>query len=1032
MTIESNDRRKEYAGNGVATTFDGPRAFASSHIAVYLVDDTTAESILQGSGDYTLTGVGKTSTSVTMAVAPPVGQTLRIVRTVPVNQPTQFRNQGAFLPETHEQALDYLAMQAQQIEDDLAISRVEIPIAATESALAAAEQADMSAAQAAVSAAQAAVSASTAESAAGPTYASVGDGEAATAAGESFAVDNGDGTVSVYMRTVGGSTLQRTLATTAALAANAGATLVGTGEGMTLQSALDGVANRTALKALTPRSGARVFLREAGREGTFLWDGTVPILTHQNDPNEGVFVPPNAAAIGAWVRADAKRGVLVDWFGATPTGPSDTAVDSYAAILAALTFASKQTATFRYRVELGQGVYHLSAGITVPAAGAFILQGQGISTQIRGMDAGSGYPNHLLRFTSSTTDSRIADMMFYGGSSRQVKFAIKADVEMKHTNIANVWINNFSVAGIKSTDWSNDFEDIEFAFCAVGIWTAGSANNNDITINTCRFVSCEVPLVLGNGANIRVVNCDLQGAIASPYTKTFAYVSGGTCLTIDAPYIETQASGGGFVGMDFTSPEAVKIYAAIIFNNDPYYTDGEGTSITTTLSRNNSPTSRSSCAIRSALFSTPAYYAAGAGGAGYSNGAVTITAVNGNGTGASGTATTVSGAISAVGSITGGVDWQIGDEVIFDQGGNVTARGRVLATTTNNAISTVVIGGSAAVYAGNCRSLTIDDSWIGGTAYVALYNDPAYCEPGRTVIRQSEKATGSMDFVMLGANIGTTQVPFSNFQIDNLGYQTAAPQGHGIQNYFGNSFGSFTPTVSTFTRNSGRYQGLPSYRLQLNAAAQTSDKLSGSFTVGSSGAINAELVGRRIYFSVLGFESAANVKLRLTLAVTNGTSTVTRENRTTSTTFTQTAGIGRDEVSIVVPPTGGTVAWTIEVIAATAASQYVDIIGRPIIAMVGTPSESFPRWLSEQPLVGSTVWNPASIAAAGSETITLTVNGARAGDEVRVSLPYSLNGLTLSAWVSAANTVSLRLDNPSAAAIDLASGTWWVSVTPTG
>lgn len=75
-------------------------------------------------------------------------------------------------------------------------------------------------------AASATASASTAESVAGPTYANQATGEAATAAGESFAVDNGDGTVSVYLRTLGGSTLQRKLATTAALAASSGAALV--------------------------------------------------------------------------------------------------------------------------------------------------------------------------------------------------------------------------------------------------------------------------------------------------------------------------------------------------------------------------------------------------------------------------------------------------------------------------------------------------------------------------------------------------------------------------------------------------------------------------------------------------------------------------------------------------------------------------------------------------------------------------------------------------------------------------------------
>ena len=41
MTVISNDRRKEYPGNGVATTFNGPRAFEASDIVVYLVEFST-------------------------------------------------------------------------------------------------------------------------------------------------------------------------------------------------------------------------------------------------------------------------------------------------------------------------------------------------------------------------------------------------------------------------------------------------------------------------------------------------------------------------------------------------------------------------------------------------------------------------------------------------------------------------------------------------------------------------------------------------------------------------------------------------------------------------------------------------------------------------------------------------------------------------------------------------------------------------------------------------------------------------------
>lgn len=61
----------------------------------------------------------------------------------------------------------------------------------------------------------AALSAATAESAAGPTYPDTAAGLAATSDGEAFAVDNGDGTVTVWLNDGGVAVEQRTMATTA-------------------------------------------------------------------------------------------------------------------------------------------------------------------------------------------------------------------------------------------------------------------------------------------------------------------------------------------------------------------------------------------------------------------------------------------------------------------------------------------------------------------------------------------------------------------------------------------------------------------------------------------------------------------------------------------------------------------------------------------------------------------------------------------------------------------------------------------------
>jgi hypothetical protein len=96
-------------------------------------------------------------------------------------------------------------------------------------------------AEAVAAANEATASAATAEAAAGPTYASKAAGVAATATGQGFAVDNGDGTVTIYLKDGATNPAQRTLATVAFLASNAGAAAIKTSTGITVESAIAAV-----------------------------------------------------------------------------------------------------------------------------------------------------------------------------------------------------------------------------------------------------------------------------------------------------------------------------------------------------------------------------------------------------------------------------------------------------------------------------------------------------------------------------------------------------------------------------------------------------------------------------------------------------------------------------------------------------------------------------------------------------------------------------------------------------------------------
>lgn len=84
---------------------------------------------------------------------------------------------------------------------------------------------------------------------------------------------------------------------------------------------------------------------------------------------------------------------------------------------------------------------------------------------------------------------------------------------------------------------------------------------------------------------------------------------------------------------------------------------------------------------------------------------------------------------------------------------------------------------------------------------------------------------------------------------------------------------------------------------------------------------------------------------------------------------------------------------------------------------------------SATPLFASTSLNFGSIAAAGQLELTITVTGAAVGDAVVLAPPAAPEaGLVWAGRVSAANTVTVRVANITAAPIDPAAATWGAQV----
>lgn len=81
-------------------------------------------------------------------------------------------------------------------------------------------------------------------------------------------------------------------------------------------------------------------------------------------------------------------------------------------------------------------------------------------------------------------------------------------------------------------------------------------------------------------------------------------------------------------------------------------------------------------------------------------------------------------------------------------------------------------------------------------------------------------------------------------------------------------------------------------------------------------------------------------------------------------------------------------------------------------------------------LSGSATYDPPSLIDAAGTSTTVTVTGAALGDFALASFSLDLQGITVTAYVSATDTVTVRFQNESGGTLDLASGTLRVRVLP--
>jgi hypothetical protein len=109
-----------YAGAGTTGPFSVPfRFLENAHLRVIKTSTAGVDADLVLTADYTVTGAGAASGSVTLVAPLAVGEKLTVIRNVPATQEADYVPGDAFPAESHEVALDKLTMLVQQQGEEI-------------------------------------------------------------------------------------------------------------------------------------------------------------------------------------------------------------------------------------------------------------------------------------------------------------------------------------------------------------------------------------------------------------------------------------------------------------------------------------------------------------------------------------------------------------------------------------------------------------------------------------------------------------------------------------------------------------------------------------------------------------------------------------------------------------------------------------------------------------------------------------------------------------------------------------------------
>lgn len=121
MTISTTINKVSYSGNGATTTFAYTfKVFAATDLKVYIRDASGTETLQTITTHYTVSNVGNASGGNVDFVTPPSGTDKVIIqRVLPLTQTFDYVLNDPFPSDSHEDGLDKLTLQIQQVQEEV-------------------------------------------------------------------------------------------------------------------------------------------------------------------------------------------------------------------------------------------------------------------------------------------------------------------------------------------------------------------------------------------------------------------------------------------------------------------------------------------------------------------------------------------------------------------------------------------------------------------------------------------------------------------------------------------------------------------------------------------------------------------------------------------------------------------------------------------------------------------------------------------------------------------------------------------------